>query len=141
MNPSPKCNRVLCEPLELPEVLDLPAAGTLAETLLKLAGEELTIDAWKVQRLGASCLQVLLSAAQTWKAEGNSLTLAHGSERFIDDLRLLGFTAIRSVVRARLQRIAVKPRSLRSSIKRSEPCARVSEFPSAFQVRAAESRT
>ena len=78
--------------LELPEALDLPAAASLAGSLLKLVGEDLEVDARNVQRLGASCLQVLLSAARTWKAEGASLTLAHGSERFIDDLRLLGFT-------------------------------------------------
>jgi chemotaxis protein CheX len=78
--------------LELPEALDLPAAATLADAFLKMSGDDLVIDAWKVQRLGASCLQVLLSAAKTWRAEGASLTLAHASERFIDDLRLLGFT-------------------------------------------------
>jgi len=78
--------------LELPEALDLPAAKPLAESLLKLGGEDLAIDASKVQRLGASCLQVLLSAARTWQAEGASLILAHASPRFIDDLRHLGFT-------------------------------------------------
>ena len=78
--------------IELPEALDLPAAASLAESLLKHVGEDLAIDASKVQRLGASCLQVLLSAVRTWKAESTSLTLANGSERFIDDLRLLGFT-------------------------------------------------
>jgi chemotaxis protein CheX len=76
----------------LPEALDLPAAASLKESLVKLVGQDLIIDASKVQRLGASCLQVLISAARTWKAESTSLTLAHGSERFIDDLRLLGFT-------------------------------------------------
>jgi chemotaxis protein CheX len=78
--------------IELPEALDLPAAASLAASFLKLVGEDLEIDARKVQRLGASCLQVLLSAARTWRAENTTLTLAHGSERFIDDLRLLGFT-------------------------------------------------
>ena len=78
--------------IELPAALDLLAAGTLAESFLQFGGEDLAIDAGKVQRLGASCLQILLSAARTWKAQGASLTLAHGSERFIDDLRLLGFT-------------------------------------------------
>jgi len=91
MDPSPDAAAPL-RTLELAEALDLPAAGSLLESLLKLAGEDLVIDASKVQRLGASCLQVLLSAARTWKAEGTSLILAHGSERFIDDLRLLGFT-------------------------------------------------
>lgn len=87
MDPSPPLRT-----LELPAALDLLAAATLTESLLRFGGEDLAIDAGKVQRLGASCLQVLLSAARTWKAQGASLTLAHGSERFIDDLRLLGFT-------------------------------------------------
>jgi chemotaxis protein CheX len=78
--------------LELPEALDLPAAKPLAESFLELRGANLVIDASKVQRLGASCLQVLLSAARTWHAEGASLSLAQASPRFIDDLRLLGFT-------------------------------------------------
>lgn len=77
--------------LELPEALDFTAAAPLAESFLKFVGEDLVVDAAKVQRLGASCLQVLLAAATTWKAEGNSLALAQSSPRFIEDLRLLGF--------------------------------------------------
>jgi chemotaxis protein CheX len=88
---------------ELPEALDLPAAGILAKSLLGLTGAGLSIDAGKVQRLGASCLQVLLSAALTWKAEGHSLILAQGSDRFLDDLRLLGFTPETFLTGARAQ--------------------------------------
>jgi chemotaxis protein CheX len=78
--------------LELTEALDPRAAKSLLATLLELGGQDLAIDASKAPRLGASCLQVLLSAARAWKAEGHSLTLARASPRFIDDLRLLGFT-------------------------------------------------
>jgi len=76
--------------IELPETLDMPAAAPLAATLMKLVGGPLSIDASKVQRLGASCLQVLLAAARTWKAEGDALTLQDPSPRFLEDLNLLG---------------------------------------------------
>ncbi len=76
--------------IELPENLDMPAAAALAEAVLKRVGEPLAVDASRVQRLGASCLQVLLAAARTWKAEGDALTLSSASPRFLEDLKLLG---------------------------------------------------
>ena len=75
---------------DLPENLDMPLAAPLAEQFLKLVGEPLAVDASRVQRLGASCLQVLLAAARTWKTEGDALTLANPSPRFLEDLHLLG---------------------------------------------------
>ena len=76
--------------IELPENLDMPAAAQLAEAFAKRLGEPLALDASRVTRLGASCLQVLLAAARTWKAEGDALSLQHPSERFLEDLNLLG---------------------------------------------------
>ncbi len=77
--------------VELPEALDLIAAAPLAESLLRCLGQDLVIDAGAVQRLGASCLQVLIAAARAWKAEGDSLTLDRPSPRFLEDLGLLGY--------------------------------------------------
>jgi chemotaxis protein CheX len=76
--------------IELTENLDMPAAAPLLEQMSKLVGEPLAVDASRVQRLGASCLQVLLAAARTWKAEGDALTLQSPSLRFLEDLHLLG---------------------------------------------------
>jgi chemotaxis protein CheX len=76
--------------IELPENLDLSAAAALAEAFAKHVGEPLAVDASRVNRLGASCLQVLLAAARTWKSEGDALTLQNGSSRFLEDLNLLG---------------------------------------------------
>jgi chemotaxis protein CheX len=76
--------------IELPENLDQPAAAPLAEAFLKRVGEPLAIDASRVNRLGASCLQVLLAAARAWKSEGDALTLQDPSVRFLEDLNLLG---------------------------------------------------
>jgi chemotaxis protein CheX len=76
--------------IELPENLDMPAAAPLAEGLARRLGEPLVLDASRVVRLGASCLQVLLAAARSWKAEGDALTLQEPSPRFLEDLKLLG---------------------------------------------------
>ena len=53
--------------VELPEVLDLKAATPLAVEFLAFRGKPLQFDGARVQRLGGQCLQVLLSAAKTWK--------------------------------------------------------------------------
>ena len=76
--------------LELPAALDLTVAGPLAEALNKCVGDDLVLDGGKVQRLGASCLQVLLAAARSWAGEGLSLALDNPSARMLADLRLLG---------------------------------------------------
>jgi len=76
--------------IELPENLDMPAAVQLAEAFAKSLGEPLAVDASRVMRLGASCLQVLLAAARSWKAEGDALSLQNPSDRFLEDLNLLG---------------------------------------------------
>ena len=68
----------------------MPAATPLAEAMLKRVGEPLALDASKVTRFGASCAQVLLAAARTWKSEGDPLTLQSPSDRFLEDLNLLG---------------------------------------------------
>jgi chemotaxis protein CheX len=79
---------------ELPPALDLNAAGPLAEALHKHSGEDLVLDGSRVQRLGASCLQVLLAAARTWANEGAALSLDNPTPRLVEDLRLLGFDAL-----------------------------------------------
>ena len=76
--------------IELPENLDMPVAAQLADQISKHVGEPLALDAQRVNRLGASCLQVMLAAARTWKAEGDPLTLHNPSPRFLEDLNLLG---------------------------------------------------
>ncbi len=77
--------------VELPEALDFTAAAPLADRLLNCVGEDLVIDASAVQRLGGSCLQVLIAAARTWNAENGSLTIERPSARFLEDLKSLGF--------------------------------------------------
>jgi chemotaxis protein CheX len=76
--------------LQLPEVLDLTAAAPLAQSFLSRRGAELTIDASSVRRAGAQCLQVLLAAAATWKADGVALRLVNPTEELLEGGRLLG---------------------------------------------------
>lgn len=76
--------------LQLPDILDLRAASPLATSLLAIRGRQLTIDASHVERVGAQCLQVLLSARATWAVDGLSLMVVNPSEAFIEGVETLG---------------------------------------------------
>ncbi|WP_207801782.1 STAS domain-containing protein [Phenylobacterium hankyongense] len=76
--------------VRLGEVLDLNAATPLATELLALRGRDLEVDASAVQRLGAQCLQVLLSARDTWDADGAGFAVVGPSPEFSAVLALLG---------------------------------------------------
>jgi chemotaxis protein CheX len=79
--------------LQLPEALDLLAATPLLKSLLERRGGSVVIDASSVQRVGAQCVQVLLSAASAWSAEGHSLAIVNRSPGFVEGLQLLGIPA------------------------------------------------
>lgn len=74
----------------LPAILDLKAAMPLVEGLLAQRGSDLTVDASRVERLGAQSLQILLSAVSTWHAEGFSIEFHAASEPFVQSLELFG---------------------------------------------------
>lgn len=76
--------------MTLPSELDIKAAIPLAADLLALRGKDVAIDASQIERVGAQCLQVLLSAAATWDADGAELTLNAPSVTFTDAIRLAG---------------------------------------------------
>jgi chemotaxis protein CheX len=79
--------------IALPAVLDLKAARPLASELLARRGGALCLDASRVERLGALCLQVLLSARLTWDADGKPLTLKDPSPVFEEQFRRFGAEA------------------------------------------------
>ena len=83
-----------CSPglLELPEVLDIKAATPLTVEFLALRGRPIDVDASRVGRLGGLCLQVLLSAAKTWKIDENPFVLINPSSDFIEGLARLGLS-------------------------------------------------
>ena len=70
--------------LQLEPVLDLGAAERLHATLMGLRGQPLDIDASQVERLGGLCLQVLISARNTWQADGQSAAIGQASTAFDD---------------------------------------------------------
>ncbi|PNG24411.1 STAS domain-containing protein [Methylocella silvestris] len=76
--------------VELPAVLDLKAASPLVAELLACRGDELLVDASRVERLGGQCLQALMSAAITWKADELPLAIVDASQEFVDGLRRFG---------------------------------------------------
>jgi chemotaxis protein CheX len=76
--------------LRLGQVLDLNAAGPLAHELLALRGQNVDVDASAVERLGAQCLQVLLSAHATLNTDGAAFAVVSPSNEFTTTLALLG---------------------------------------------------
>ena len=75
----PAAAKLLLEP-----VLDLGAAERLHARLSELRGQPLDIDASQVERLGGLCLQVLISARNTWQADGHSAVIGQASTTFED---------------------------------------------------------
>jgi chemotaxis protein CheX len=76
--------------LRLGQVLDLNAAAPLVNEFLALRGRNVDVDASGVERLGAQCLQVLLSARRTWDADGAEFAVVSPSSEFTSTLALLG---------------------------------------------------
>lgn len=68
--------------LQLEPILDLGAAERLHARLTERRGQSLDIDASQVERLGGLCLQVLVSARNTWQADGRSAVIGQPSTAF-----------------------------------------------------------
>jgi len=73
--------------------LDSLAAKALAEEMLAMRGAPLTIDAGEVEFAGALGLQVLVSAARQWQADGFHLKLGPVSPSFTTCCEDQGLTA------------------------------------------------
>ena len=74
----------------LPSVLDILYAEPLRTDLLGLRGQPVAIDASAVERLGGLCLQVLISAQQTWARDGHVLKIDDVSREFADQWNAFG---------------------------------------------------
>jgi len=74
---------------ELPAVLDSTVATSLLADLLPLRGKPLRVSGEAVNRVSTSCLQVLLSAAATWKADGVPFSITAPSATLLESTRLL----------------------------------------------------
>ncbi|PIE07311.1 MAG: chemotaxis protein CheX [Rhodobacterales bacterium] len=77
--------------LDLPPRLDLPALAALQGELIARRGTDLTLDAARVEHLGALALQLIRSAARSWAEDGHALSFENASTDLADQLALLGF--------------------------------------------------
>ncbi len=75
---------------ELPAVLDSTIAKQLLADLKPLQGKALSVNGAAVNRVSTPCLQVLLSAAATWKADGMVFNITTPSATLLESVRLLG---------------------------------------------------
>jgi chemotaxis protein CheX len=76
--------------VKLPEIMDLRAAAPLAREMLALRGVPVSLDASHVERLGGLCLQVLLSAQMTWRADNVALRVVAPSAPFLESAAAFG---------------------------------------------------
>jgi chemotaxis protein CheX len=76
--------------LKLRPVLDLRAAAPLKAEFGALRGRPVSVDATDVDRVGALCLQVLMSAHSTWTSDGVGFSLGKTSPAFEEGLETLG---------------------------------------------------
>lgn len=76
--------------LALADTLDVNAAGPLTHALLEMRGHAIALDASSVRRIGGQCLQVLISAQNTWAADGQAFEILDPSSDFLDGIALLG---------------------------------------------------
>ena len=90
--------------IKLPPVLDIVAAPGLLESFLQLRGNQLSVEASQVQRLGAQCLQIFLAARAAWAEDDVTLRFQNPSEDFIGSLEMLG-TSISKLTYNALQTI------------------------------------
>ena len=75
--------------LALDTNLDTLAAAPLRDALLERRGNNLLLDGSGVERIGGLCLQVLLAARGTWRADGKTLSVLP-SEELTRQLAILG---------------------------------------------------
>ena len=78
--------------LVLPDFLDSSSAAGVKGLLIARRGAPLVVDAGQVRRVGVQALQVLIAAAQTWQADGQSYVVANPSSEFLDTIALVGLS-------------------------------------------------
>lgn len=77
----------------LPDSLDSASAASIQELLLARRGSPLVVDAGQVNRVGVQALQVLIAAAQTWRADGQSYKVTNASSELLETIALIGLSA------------------------------------------------
>jgi len=74
----------------LPSACDAAAAGRMAAEFIAMRGNDIEVDASQVTQANVLALQVLLSAARTWKVDGKTFGLSHPGEKLSNALASLG---------------------------------------------------
>ena len=78
--------------LPLPPTLSGTAPGELQTALLALRGQPVEIDASAVVRPSTLGLQVLMSAAASWRADGIAFSLSDVPEPLVQAMETLGLS-------------------------------------------------
>lgn len=81
----------------LPPVMTSRYATELLGDLQAMRGQPISLDASSVQKIGALCLQVLLSAHRTWTADGLPFCMTGTSEALASRCKLFGLPLGESV--------------------------------------------
>jgi chemotaxis protein CheX len=76
--------------VQLSAALDCKEAGLLAARLRTLRRQPVKLDASRVNRLSGLCLQVLLSARNTWESDNVPIVLEEASAVFSKGWSLYG---------------------------------------------------
>jgi chemotaxis protein CheX len=76
--------------VQLPVALDCKEASLLAARLRTLRGQPVRLDASRVNRLSGLCLQVLLSAKNTWASDNVPIVIEDASAVFSKGWLLYG---------------------------------------------------
>jgi chemotaxis protein CheX len=88
----PAAARALSMEVLLPETLDSSSATVIRDQLLACRGAPLVVDAGQVRRTGMQAVQILIAAARTWQAEGQSYVVTNPTSEFLDTLALVGLS-------------------------------------------------
>lgn len=76
--------------LTLPPTLTSRYASALIGEFQALRGQSIAVDASSVQQVGSLCLQVLISARNTWKADGQAFRVTAASDEMTRRWSLFG---------------------------------------------------
>ena len=75
----------------LPDLLDLSTAAAVRQMLLDRRGADLALDASNVRKVSAVGLQVVISAARTWQADGHDFRIETPTRQMRDAFDIMGF--------------------------------------------------
>lgn len=79
-----------CVRLKLPQTVDIGVLDPLRENILAYRDTPVRIDASKVERIGSLGLQLLMSAAATWRQSNVSLRIDDPSDALVSAARTAG---------------------------------------------------